>query len=354
MKLNKQLIERLANGEIAVDNSNSNLELLRAVLKEAFLRDNSIPQGKSTYYQKHSKDYWVALEFTILPTILLSDFLEEEFVLPEKWFIKITDENKEVLNEWKRNTKFKHAITEKESFVVENGDMYVTNYWSNNRAEITFEQFKKYVLKQETMEKEIIGYKLIKEYPNFKSLGYFEKYTTGKLSQYPEYWQPVYKEEFKVGDWVTCKEGFLESDSEYAKKENKAGLGYKSNKTFQIDKIYPSSNSGNVVFPKGYGKGVYLFALRKATQEEIEKASEQTVSMNGKFNLTIKGKKVFHQNEDITSFVESVGEDWEHKIKNFSYNNYAFNVKDVILSKTGCQSQETYLSNWLKVYDLIK
>jgi len=80
MKLNKQLIERLANGEIAVDNSNSNLELLRAVLKEAFLRDNSIPQGKSTYYQKHSKDYWVALEFTTLPTIPLSDFLEKEII----------------------------------------------------------------------------------------------------------------------------------------------------------------------------------------------------------------------------------------------------------------------------------
>ena len=88
MKLNKQLIEKLANGEIAVDNSNSNLELLRAVLKEAFPKDNSIPQGKSTYYQKHSKDYWVALEFTILPTIPLSDFLEEEFVLPEKWCIR--------------------------------------------------------------------------------------------------------------------------------------------------------------------------------------------------------------------------------------------------------------------------
>jgi len=93
---------------------------------------------------------------------------------------------------------------------IANAKLYKSH---KNHPIYTFEQFKKYVLKQETMEKEIIGYKLIKEYPNSKSLGYFEKYTTGKLSQYPEYWQPVYKEEVKVGDWVTCKEGFLESDS---------------------------------------------------------------------------------------------------------------------------------------------
>ena len=76
--------------------------------------------------------------------------------------------------------------------------------------EITFEQFLKYVLKQETMEKEIIGYKLIKEYPNSKSLGYFEKYTTGKLSQYPEYWQPVYKEEKTIVKMHSSNKGEFE------------------------------------------------------------------------------------------------------------------------------------------------
>ena len=160
MKLNKQLIERLANGEIAVDNSNHNLELLKAVLKEAFLRDNSIPQGKSTYYQKHSKDYWVALEFTMLPTILLSDFLEEEFVLPEKWCIEVTDENRDILNNYRINIK-KYSITPityKYMYKDGSGDSSILFY----AKEITFKQFLKYILKQETMKKEIIGYKLVK------------------------------------------------------------------------------------------------------------------------------------------------------------------------------------------------
>jgi hypothetical protein len=96
--------------------------------------------------------------------------------------------------------------------------------------------------------------------------------------------------------------------------------------------------------------------LRKATQEEIEKATEQTVSMNGKFNLTVKDKRVFHKNEDITSFVEGIGGLYDNRVlkRNFGIKNYDFHVKDMILSKTGCESQETYLSDWLKVYELIK
>jgi hypothetical protein len=47
------------------------------------------------------------------------------------------------------------------------------------------------------------GFKLIKEYPGSHALGYYEKYTTGELSKYPEFWEPVYEEqkvEFTAGD----------------------------------------------------------------------------------------------------------------------------------------------------------
>lgn len=46
--------------------------------------------------------------------------------------------------------------------------------------------------------KKLKGYKLIKEYPGSKGLGYFQKYTTGKLSKYPEFWEPVYEKEIKI------------------------------------------------------------------------------------------------------------------------------------------------------------
>lgn len=228
-------------------------------------------------------------------------YLEEEFVLPEKWCVKVTD-------------KTHKTISENSYRIFPNYETYITsmllsskswNSWDLNRdaikegyTEITFEQFKKYVLKQETMEKEIIGYKLIKH------------------------------------EYSDAAREIVDLDL-----------------PLTVDRITPKTKTGNstVMYDRLKKAGVLDLWF-----EPVYAASEQTVSMNGKFNLTIKGKKVFHQNEDITSFVESVGEDWEHKIKNFSYNNYAFNVKDVILSKTGCQSQETYLSNWLKVYDLIK
>jgi len=43
----------------------------------------------------------------------------------------------------------------------------------------------------------ITGFKLIKEYPGSKKLGYFERFTTGEFLKYPEYWQPVYQEQTK-------------------------------------------------------------------------------------------------------------------------------------------------------------
>ena len=172
MKLNKQLIEKLANGEIAVDNSNSNLELLRAVLKEAFPKDHSIPEGLRRYYRKHGIDSWTVHDSTILPTIPLSDFLEEEFVLPEKWCVR---QNKQEINDWINNNKQTDSYYSDLSGVhlfhfPKISDIHLYVNVQLDYKEITFEQFKKYVLKQETMEKEIIGYKLIKEYPNSKSL----------------------------------------------------------------------------------------------------------------------------------------------------------------------------------------
>jgi len=150
-------------------------------------------------------------------------YLEEEFVLPEKWFIKITDENKEVLNEWKRNTKFKQTITEKESFVVEDGGMYGTKYWSDNKTEITFEQFKKYVLKQETMEKEIIGYKTpYNMYGGQVKKGdiwTLNKYDNGYQSnanvtdlpkEIVEQWEKVYKEEKTIVKMYSSNKGEFE------------------------------------------------------------------------------------------------------------------------------------------------
>ena len=79
--------------------------------------------------------------------------------------------------------------------------------------------------KLETMEKEIEGYVLIKEYPGSKGLGYFEKYTTGELNKYPEFWKPVYKEEKQIIQMYSSNKGMFEIEvvdgKAYYRPENK-------------------------------------------------------------------------------------------------------------------------------------
>lgn len=82
---------------------------------------------------------------TTVQEILGYDPFIKEFVLPEKWYIKCTPESKESLNKW---TGFSWTYT----YIYFDGKCKT---WSNNfydeYVEITFEQFKKYVLK-ETIE----------------------------------------------------------------------------------------------------------------------------------------------------------------------------------------------------------
>lgn len=214
-KILTKMIDKI-NDEFIVDCTNNSKEERQQVYK--FLVDNR-NYSKSYLEQdfpviacnkKEGASHWETIANAKLyknrknhPVYTFEQFkkmyLEEEFVLPEKWCIKRDAHSDKVITDWFNkksnynfhigNIKFPYVF-----FPIEGG-LLSSSLNHKGYKEITFEQFKKYILKQETMKKEIIGYKLIKEYPNSKSLGYFEKYTTGKLSQYPEYWQPVYKEE---------------------------------------------------------------------------------------------------------------------------------------------------------------
>lgn len=76
----------------------------------------------------------------------------ENFKLPKKWYIEITEENKATVNEWKIKQEFNEdlfTINCLYNFVSENGAGKETTPDDYDRKEITFEQFKKYVLKIE-------------------------------------------------------------------------------------------------------------------------------------------------------------------------------------------------------------
>lgn len=77
----------------------------------------------------------------------------EEYKLPEKWYIEITDENKQIINDWKIKQTFNLPIDTYKSI------KYVTyNGWEDSwprdaSSKITTEQFIQYVLKQDMFPK---------------------------------------------------------------------------------------------------------------------------------------------------------------------------------------------------------
>jgi hypothetical protein len=275
---------------------------------------------------------------------------EDEFILPKNWYVEVPNdlENKILLNNWKIKQKYNDDLFENNQYahVDFQGSGFTNLVLRRNYVEITFDQFKQYVLKIEknNMEnKKIIGYKLIKRIPGLQTgvvftskvdnEWIFENYNfNNEEIQDTEFFEPVYENEFKVGDWVTFWS--------------------------EIDKKLYSSKIKEWT-PHNYcklenGLEPFKHLIKKATPEEIEKATEKVISMNGKFNLTIKNKKVYHKLEDITDYVLCIGETYNPYNLKHIYSRYDFCIKDMILSKTGCQSQETYLSHWLKVYELIK
>jgi hypothetical protein len=130
------------------------------------------------------------------PTVLtLDEFIElskpvEEFVLPEQWYVRVTKENIDTLCKW-RFGKHGSANDLQIGYVVGWSKFFVSsgqkehnptpgNYFGN--TEITFEQFKKYVLKQDKQVKSNdmkkpynkpreVTYEMITNHPYFKTLG---------------------------------------------------------------------------------------------------------------------------------------------------------------------------------------
>ena len=162
----------------------------------------------------------------------------EEFKLPENWYINVTDDNVDMLNKWYKN----------EFITLTNEYLVGMSKWDNSDVKkgynpkgitkgknydfgikITTEQFIKYVLKEEVMNKEIVGWKLkedCKQYEQCAAHIVFDSSTHSKLETYSDrlynvedksngyyrlqkagvlelWFEPVYFQKLKKGDWVT-------------------------------------------------------------------------------------------------------------------------------------------------------
>lgn len=232
---------------------------------------------------------------------IINKTMEEEFELPEKWCTRI-DKQKVVdyCNVHGLYPPYK---------IIEDGTTYAhfpgwndcttCNGIKSGYTEITYSQFIKYVLNKEVMEenKEIIGWKLKEDCEQYKKACV----PISSLSVYPElmgyycvrdnnvsicnfkqagvldlWFEPVYKEEFKVGDWV-----YITSAQSGAKgADNKVGIITNKPGETGLSGDYPNGinvDLSGIIWT--IGKNYSSIKLRKATPEEIEAA--QTLRFGG-------------------------------------------------------------------------
>jgi hypothetical protein len=65
----------------------------------------------------------------------------------------------------------------------------------------------------------------------------------------------------------------------------------------------------------------------------------------------------FDKNEDITLYVEDIWDTYNDLLKekySTKGEKYDFHPKDLIIQKTGCETKQTLLTEWLALYKLIK
>ncbi len=82
--------------------------------------------------------------------------MKEEFILPDVWYVKVTEENKDILTKWKMDVSCGRYCNpaHRYFYVGHNGEGINTleeSRWEKS-IEISFEQFMEYVLKKENME----------------------------------------------------------------------------------------------------------------------------------------------------------------------------------------------------------
>lgn len=155
---------------------------IKTMKKEELIVGNKyIPLKKSTYGNLDESSAWknaqkIGQNFLYLTRIdfdhvVLNEtmsftgdyFLPEDIIpyeeIPEKWYIKITKENKETIEQWLGNHNFNLGTHSCVHYDKNACDISNVSQFKKGATEITFEQFQTHILKQNNMKK-IIGYKL--------------------------------------------------------------------------------------------------------------------------------------------------------------------------------------------------
>jgi hypothetical protein len=315
MKTNKELIKKLANGEIAVKNDGT-LEELRQVIIEAFPKDkaNETFIGLLSYYFKNlkSSNEWTGGKTTKFRPYSVKDFFIKE--LPEKWCIKYSEEVGNFFNQ-KANTNcyinasfqkgflHRYNITNEDILKGTNqGRSFYEAYIRKGYTEITIEQFRE-ITNTNVMKKEIKGYKLMfAEYYKTVSKLLYNHYNGStfimtcikqpkqieilKEAGVLDLWfEPVYNDiTYKIGDIVYI----FGTNSDGARRFNKTFA-----KIIEIDKL----DDKPYVVTNHNDNGIYFTDIRHATPEEIEEYNKPKLPIINGYAGKIEGNLIIYGND---------------------------------------------------------
>ena len=250
----------------------------------------------------------------------------DDFSLPEKWCVKSDETKIDILgnfwgkhcsrvyegeytkNSQKNNYFYSHNLHSGNSmFSSAPGSNFNDKKVKEEFTEITWEQFLKYVLKEEEKEiKNIFGYKapydlfggrikkgdIFSEYSDNKFVMYNRNHkTSGVAREIVENWEPVYGNTFRVGDWI------IEPTSA------------KADKIVEItEKFYKTLSSLNDKNILGFEKN--NSNLRLATAEEIEASQEIKI---GEYKVEIgkcvKINGIIYEFEELQSLIKLMKKD---------------------------------------------
>lgn len=316
-----------------------------------------------------------------------------------KWCVEVTDDNREIVGKWFNengttgyNCYHKDIYTDIQKYLGF-PKRSASHYFSEKEVEehgykiISFEEFKKDVLKMENNSKQILGYKIkedckkyesaIKEIlstaslahwwdknaeKNLNSLGYNFQTSAEchsvegilrKANILEAWFSPVYSNEYKVGDWVVVKSWKQGGDGNGIDEDNLVSQLYKLNSYYGIE------DGGGVLkgaFKVKYKNKYYSIEsshiIRKATEEEI-KANKSVVLTIGASDIkvTISKGKIVADNKEINA--ESLSK-LVHNMDGNKQYNLPWNVGFGSTVTIGCSTfKQGELNQVLEEYDVI-
>lgn len=302
-----------------------------------------------------------------------------------KWCIKVTEENVDVLNQYLKDNKDKYS-NYCNDWVVETLGNYFHNqdcgseFKGHNNTfiykgltEITFEQFKKYVLKQDStnmIDYKIKGTKLptIPAGTNFRGTHWENSASDDpfdlEYNDFVSFGSKVHNNEIYIlaeeKDYVG-KFFYMIKESDILKLTNtkniqKEIIGYKA----PMDLFDGNVKKGNIFTKNGtinYKCNNLLLPKEIVEQwEPVYKSEEKIINIG--FDVKVTSEGIFHKSDNITEFVMYMNDYYNREFlvlnKEQQFGMYGAIPKDVIFSKTGCQNVETKLSDWKKVWEAYK